>query len=495
MSFIKFSKKKFKKNKKLIQSIIFLFFGISIFFLLVSLFTRSSFLDQNSFTPKKTDFFDYDLEGEMLFNDLDGYETYSKTTLDILKNAKHSIQVAMYSINSPEIIEILDQKKREGIKAVVVTPLSKTKQHTLAFGITDIPLIQIGKSETDDETLGDLMHHKFILVDSGYETQTLVFGSSNLTFFQEKYDPSFLFTTQDAEIIKIFQSEFDFLKNQTHGVKKIFKNGYNPFAFRGMYTNGFVEIWFSPGYLKNSIKYRMIELIEQAQTNIKIIGWRINDKDIYAALVKKVREGVQVQIILDDYYMWDSNSIGIQVFDFKNNTDTDKLNITTDSYVHIKILKDLFGTEDNLKDTFNSFMHHHTLIIDDTILVTGTNNWGTSGFYHNDESIMVTDVKYLVKKYVNYFTTAYDMLHGFEIDVSLNKDDMLIINSDLSEDSNILIYIEKSAPDWVGELCFEISYKEYVAGIKIPELCKTQSTRIFITDQNYKVIGSGYLKL
>ena len=171
----------------------------------------------------------------------------------------------------------------------------------------------------------------------------------------------------------------------------------------------------------------------------------------------------------------------------------ESLNIFTDSFIHLILEGDQRLEQENVRDDFNSFVHHHTLIVDDELVFTGTNNWSQGGFYYNDESIIVTDVQNVVDAYIKQFDYFVDLLHGAVIDVSYENKNVLKLNVLPENSYKIIVYIEKSNPHWLGEVCFDFQYNKQQQSVKIPIECITETTRIFATDVQGKLLGSTYL--
>lgn len=489
MSFIQFSKNKIRQRRKIIRKLFVWFFLFALVLIGVSFLMKQNILDEVPHSAKEEFFINEEFEGEVYFNDRDGFEAYSQITRDAINSATQSIYVAMYSISDNEIIQLLDQKKREGIDVQIIIPKSKESQHAFTFALTDLQPITVGARssnlETEDSQMnGELMHHKFIIIDPKSDNEQLLFGSSNLTYLQQKYDSSFLLATRDTLLISTFLDEFNLLLKNTHGLKKLRSGKFQPFSSNTIYKNGFIETWFGPGYRKNSLKQRMLELINTATDSIEIIGWRINDTDVYNALMKKARDGVPVKIIIDDYYMWDELSV--------SNTETvvENLEIFSDSYMDVLLSKNIFKNNDELKEDFNPFLHHHALIVDNETIIVGSNNWTQGGFFYNDESILVTDIPFFVSDYNDEFEYLSNLLIGKEYNFTLSNN-TLIIPEELLMSKKVIFYIEKSNPDWVGEICFETTTTQQ---IEIPTECITKTTRIFITDEDYTIKASGYIK-
>lgn len=485
MSFIQFSKRKLRKRKKIIYKSIFLFL-IFVFILVAGSLSLGKRIDEEiEYFPRVSEVLPYDFDGDIYFNNTDGFDKYYKATIDALESAEESIQIAIYSISDEKMVSILNKKKLDGVIVNIVVPKSKMAQHKYVFANTILKPVEVG-SLSDVEDFSELMHHKFILIDSGGTNQQLLFGSSNLTYLQQKYDSSFLVVTSEDSLIKIFQDEFNLLKENKYGLKKISTGEFKPYAFEGFYNNGFINIWFGPGYKKNSIKNRMIMEIDNAKSSIMVIGWRINDLDIYKALEKKAEEGVSVKIIMDDYYMWDELSIA--------NNFNGKAQVFSDSFMHVILDRRKDELKSELGDIFNSFVHHHTLIVDEKILFTGTNNWSQGGFHYNDESIIITDIKKFVNGYIHQFNYLYDTLHGQEVDTLVDSKNIFNIRSVIDgEWSKVIFYTEKNDSSWLGEVCFEMSYEEYKEEVLVPNECNSNRSRIFIIGPSGNLMASDYL--
>jgi len=239
------------------------------------------------------------------------------------------------------------------------------------------------------------MHHKFMIIDRNLDEGVLFFGSYNFTYLQEKYDPSFILKTQDVSFVRIFGKEFDSIKSGLHGKEKK-DQSINPFAARIEYANGFVEIWFSPGNESVNLKRRMSELIKSTEERIRMMIWLWTDRSL-AKDILNLDPKIKISIITDEVNINHESSI------FKDLLKVGvegNLEVVTDE-------KRQFEIQELRNDILNSFLHHHALIIDDKVLVTGTSNWSSSGFFSNDESMIVSNVYSLVESFIDSFKTNY----------------------------------------------------------------------------------------
>jgi phosphatidylserine/phosphatidylglycerophosphate/cardiolipin synthase-like enzyme len=474
-------------GKKILFKYVLIIFLTTFTLSLIGLLTSrySNFLNKPSFdslASKQLDIND-DFRGELLFSSPTSNSEFVEKILEKIESARYSIDIILYSFDHDRLLELLEIKKQEGLEINIILPKTKQDQYEKINSKYNFNIKMTGK---DRESF---VHHKFIVIDYGHENSNLVFTSSNMTDIQEKYDPGFILLTTDTNLVDVLFEEFKRINNNNYGYKKVFSKNYNPFAANINYNNGFVETWFSPGYNRNSVKYRIIELIESAEESVKIIGWRINDKDILNALVKQLNEGTKVTVLAGDYYFYDQNSIADNLREVQSNLNLEN-QVYSDSFYNLIFDLGILPFDPNLENDFNSFLHHHAMIVDDKYLVTGTNNWGYNGFYANDESVIVTDVKSLVSDFVNYFDYLKNDLVGQRMNYKIEKENIEFKN--LPNEARLLVYIEESFPQKRGEICHSVKIENNVQ-TTIPKECFTNRTRLFILNNDNTLFGSDYL--
>lgn len=331
----------------------------------------------------------------LYFNDELGLDVFSELIINGLDSAKNKIELAMYSMDNTAVRDAL---YRAAARGVLINLIFSDKHEN---GVKNLfnnnhKNLKISFISSNDGS----MHHKFLLIDRGSTQQKLFFGSYNFTNIQGKYDPSFMLTTERPELIWVFGDEFERLAGGIPGGVKESTN-YNPYAALIKYPEGFIEIWFSPGLVNNNIKDRMLSLIKNSRSNIKIMTWSLTDKDVAAELALKSKQ-IPVSIITDDYNWSAAGSAFPILAAQKNRQNLNNLEIITDSNRNQEIAKILPNND------LNSFLHHHLLVVDDRVAVFGTNNWSSNGFFRNDESMMITNIKSLIKAFEQSYTVNYN---------------------------------------------------------------------------------------
>jgi phosphatidylserine/phosphatidylglycerophosphate/cardiolipin synthase-like enzyme len=468
-----------KKTKERIKKIVG-FLLILIFIILLYQIYKPKI--QSDFTTPQITYekFDRELDAQIYFNEIGDGQVFEELILGAVEQATQSIDVAIYSINYPKLVELLEMKHREGVEVRVIVPYSNYAQHFGVFFNSEFEIKTLGK---DDD---NFMHHKFLIADN----EKIISGSANFTNIQFKYDPGYILETSDSEIVHSFREEFEMLWQGRFGYRKLFNKEYTPLAMSSEYQNGFFELWMSPGYRMNSVKYRKLDLIEQAQSSIKILGWRINDTKILSALNKKIKDGVEVEVLADDYYFYSEHSIVDNLLDIQRKSDF-PINIHSDSFLNLVFEFGLLPIDETLDDDFNSFLHQHAMIIDDEILISGTNNWGFNGFYANDENVFVTDIKSLVSDFSDYYNGLKLKIAGTTIDYSI--DESTIIFNQIPENLELIAYLEYSFPKKRGEICERIRLINNQANIS--NECLQKNTRLFLVDEQNNLYSAFYPKI
>jgi len=520
MFLLKIKSRKYRKYKKKIIKIIAYFICLAMILIFLSHKLTSLHLwgtKLPDYIPAQETAINRNMEGMVYFNNEFQRNQFLQTISQAIEEAEESIEIAMYSFNLETIRDKIYEADKKGIEITLILDIDKSEQHDAVF--IDIPngiqRIDAGKSTKESNPN---MHHKFIIVDRNTSQQKLITGSLNWTTLQESFDPSFLFVTTDTDIIEAYGFEFDLLKQNINGTKKLRNKEYKPWLKNIIYNDCFLDVWFSPGFQSNTINQRIIDLIESAEENVEIIIWQATDKNISQAIVKKARKGLSIKIITEDFNFWEQNSIFPYLMSQKNKYHLDNLEIINDVW-HTIDLKDKIPKE--FGETFNSFIHHHTLIVDGQIVVFGTNNWSNQAAFKNDEDIIITDNKNIVNEFRKTFAFHYQELRNKELSaqiigqnleiketpvVSRIKTSVVVketpvvggtrssgISINKTSDVDIKILVIPSKYRALKEkpyICLDQQINENENTFLLPEECLNVPLNIFIYDENNDLIAN-----
>ncbi|MDD4738170.1 MAG: phospholipase D-like domain-containing protein [Sphaerochaetaceae bacterium] len=328
--------------------------------------------------------------GQLYFNDQLGQNKLSGVVIEAINQAQSIIELAVYSFDDKGIKEAIYQAAARGVKVKIILSAERQLVHQQLF--SDLPNnIELIEIVSDS----GYMHHKFLLVDRGQLNGQLLFGSYNFTSLQDKYDPSFLLVSQRPELIDSFGQEIDRLVDGNNGQAKTV--GKNYLVDRFQYQDGFLEIWFGPQNKSIGLKERMINLIDGTQDNLRAMIWNFTDQDIALAMLRAARRR-PVSLLVDDTNWFGDHSVN----KIMSKSLFNKLEIITDAKRNQEV-QELSGQAE-----LSSFLHHHMLLIDNHIVVFGTNNWSSRGFFKNDESIIISNIKTLVDPFEQSFLFNYE---------------------------------------------------------------------------------------
>lgn len=342
--------------------------------------------------PAKTVVEPLPLEADFYFNDQRQEGIFSERIAGEIKNAKKTLEIAVYSLKSEKIKRAMYEADARGVKIVLIMDYRKKNSHDLFF--SDLPRnierLDLGR-ETGNKTI--LMHHKFALIDRGALNQRLIFGSYNWTDLQEKYDPSFIMITGNEILINSFGREFDRLAKMNYGLKKIRNSGYNPWDLSLKSASSTYEVWFGPGVPGCGMGKKIEKMILEAKEEIKIMIWDFTDHQLAVDLVDKAKKGIDIKIIVDSRNIYGPNSV---IPYLEKEKEDNKLN-------NLKLWSDASSLSQEEGGEIDPFLHHHLVIIDNKQALLGTNNWSKAGFYNNDEAAIVTDNQKIIEVFTESF--------------------------------------------------------------------------------------------
>jgi phosphatidylserine/phosphatidylglycerophosphate/cardiolipin synthase-like enzyme len=473
-----------KKNKRLFFKVGKLLFIIAFLLLLLIIisfyFHKNVRLNKEKIYSHQEIFVDDDFEYQIYYDNESNPEIFTDAIVGAINSAKESIELAIYSMNINDVIDALINKRNQGVDVKIIFPEKRRKEAESYFKNSEINLIFSGK--VSDDKNSDLMHHKFLIIDSESENRSILFGSMNFTDYQTKFDSSYLIETSDREVIDSFKNEFTLLASGKNSIRKLKDSSYRIFSKKINYNNGFIELWFGPGTNHYSIKSRMIELINLAKQKIEIISWQFNDNILYNSLIDRANSGVDIKVIVDDLFIWSGLSSVKKV---------SQIEVISDAFNNY-LIKNKSLVDETIPKQFNPYVHHHFMVIDEEILVTGTNNWGFAGFYLNDENILVTNMESLIKDFSLIFDQHYKKNRNTKLDFKLIDNNKIVLNQEFPKNSKIVLYIDNTRQN---NSYFEVCYEENIktSEIVFPSACNKQYTLIFIVDEKGKLLSSGYL--
>ncbi len=194
------------------------------------------------------------------------------------------------------------------------------------------------------------MHDKMIIVDG----VTLFMGSWNMSYNDTFRNNNNLLDITDPSLIANYQAKFDELFVDKHFGTKAQVGALRP----GLSIDNIqVENYFSP---VDEVMSKLIALVNSAQKSIRVIAFTYTDTDLAGAMISQYKTGLRVEGVIESR------------------------GATRGALVPL-FCAGLPVMMDGNKYT----MHHKVIIIDDSIVVTGSFNFTQSADTANDDNVLI----------------------------------------------------------------------------------------------------------
>jgi phosphatidylserine/phosphatidylglycerophosphate/cardiolipin synthase-like enzyme len=277
--------------------------------------------------------------------------------------AQESIELAIMHLNLWSVRDALIEASRRGVQVRIVTE----SDYILEPEIVDLELEGI-------QILGDrresLMHHKFMVVD-GRQVWT---GSMNFTVNGAYRNNNNLVLLESEGLAMAFQEEFfEMFDRDLFGDFSLPDPDFPVFQV----GNNRVELYFSPD---ENVEQRLVELITDSSQRIQFMAYVLTSDPIANELLAAHQRGVEVQGVVE---ATQADSLGSD---------------------YLRLLKAGLSVR---RDSNPKSMHHKVILIDDSIVITGSYNFSKSAKERNDENLVILHDPDLVLNYLQEFERIY----------------------------------------------------------------------------------------
>ncbi len=319
------------------------------------------------------------------------YAEVEKALRNLIKSAKSSIDYCAYNTNVTSIANELIDAHNRGVRVRVIV---ERQNNNSAFD-GSFPF------EILEDTNNDLMHNKFIIVDSDDELNAhVVNGSMNFTRGQMEYDPNHLLIIQDQSLARAYETEFEEMWGSSDAQYDLSKSKFGNKKSNNTPKNFTIggrncKLYFSPS---DNTTFRIAETLGTADYTIDaglllFTSWDLRDK-----LKEILNQDVRVRMIVED----EENSSSV-----------------------ISQLKGLGALTEYHYG--NAIYHHKMAIIDaenedsNPTIVTGSHNWTYTAETKNDENTMIIEDALLADLFRRAFVTHWRNLSTNTIYTSWDK--------------------------------------------------------------------------
>lgn len=276
-----------------------------------------------------------------------------------------SVDVAIYSLSLREVGNALLRARDRGV-AVRVVMESDNRERSVPQA-----LIEGGIPVLGDRREG-LMHDKFIIIDRS-EVWT---GSLNFTVTGTYEDNNNLVHIRSVKVAENYLTEFEEMYTDDLFGPDSLAATPNP----SVTVDGIrVETYFSPD---DSVAAHLVELLQGSLDSIYFLAYSFTSDELAEAIRGRAAAGVTVEGVMDSEQV-DSN----QGTEF-------------DLFVQSGL--------DVRRDGNKGLMHHKVIIIDRSIVITGSYNFTGSAEDRNDENLIIFFSPDIAELYLAEFARVFD---------------------------------------------------------------------------------------
>lgn len=298
----------------------------------------------------------------------------AEATAALIDAAQQTIDVAMYSVSSGPSNPIwgaLERAVQRGVRVRFILNEATGANKSKATALERIGVHVYGVSRT--------LHEKFAIVDATTSRRRLVNGSANWSLgAMTKYSENTTVFGRHVHLVHAFQQEF----NRLMAIARPLSPGADAhmqavfMAPPSPYVRRYEEAVFSTTNDNGTtvVADKIIEVMRTAQTSVQIDVAHFNSRAIAGALIDlhRTRPQVRIEVLVD-------------------------LGEYSDGKSRVKELERA-GIEVRYKvyslvwlQPRAQLMHHKTMIVDGTRVVSGSYNWSDTAENSNHENIVVIE--------------------------------------------------------------------------------------------------------
>lgn len=288
-----------------------------------------------------------------------------------INNAKSSIHIASFEFNLPRVADALIAAHERGVDVRWVTD----NEYGLAVDVEPdrgqfMRLMASGIQVKDDAGRSALMHNKFWIFDR----QTVWTGSTNITASGIYKQNNNVIVIHASDIAYIYEREWE----------ELWAGQLGPRAPSTLNTQWAVlegtaiQVLFSS---EDKAINNLIALVNDAQTSIRFLAFSFTDYPLAQAMIDRAAAGVSVQGVYETFGSSSKNA---------------ELKTFLCAQVPVR------------QDGNSSFLHDKIIVIDNSIVVTGSLNYSSSGDDANEENVIILDNPEIAALYLQEYEKIWN---------------------------------------------------------------------------------------
>jgi phosphatidylserine/phosphatidylglycerophosphate/cardiolipin synthase-like enzyme len=276
-----------------------------------------------------------------------------------------SIEVAAYDLNLWSIRDALIQAEKRGVTVRMVMESDNMDEPEVGdLKTAGIPIVGDQREA--------LMHDKYIIID---RTQVWT-GSMNFTAGGTYRDNNNLICIQSAQAVENYTVDFNEMFSENRFGTDGTVNTPNP----ELTIDGTpVQFYFSPD---DGVAAHILDLINAATESVHFLAYAFTSDDIGQAIIARAQAGLEVRGVVD-------------------------VSQSSQEGAEFETLK-AAGVNVHLDGNPRGLMHNKVIIIDRSIVITGSYNFTAAAEDKNDENLVVINNEAAAFKYMDEFEKIFN---------------------------------------------------------------------------------------
>jgi phosphatidylserine/phosphatidylglycerophosphate/cardiolipin synthase-like enzyme len=290
--------------------------------------------------------------------------------IQLINEARVSIHIAAFEFSLTRVAEALIAAKNRGVDVKWMADDKNGTQYDTQPGRGQFSLLIEAGIEVKDDARSALMHNKFWIFD-----QRIVWtGSTNATVNGVYKQNNNVIVIRSPEIAHIFEREFQEMWSGQFGPR-----APSTVSSQWAIIDGTpIQVLFSP---EDKAMANLIALVKDAQTSVRFLAFSFTDAQLAQTMIERAGAGVDVRGVFETF-----GSSGISS------------ELKTFWCAGLPVRQDGSG----------SFLHHKVILVDDSIVATGSFNFSANAENVNEENVVILDNPEIAALYLREFETLWN---------------------------------------------------------------------------------------
>lgn len=289
--------------------------------------------------------------------------------VEFIRAASNTLDICVYEVNQPSIVDAIVEAHKRGVKVRLAVPGSSLPSKDDKAVRDKFNYLLKEKVLRLTANKSGLMHNKFMVGDN----HAVWTGSYNFTLNDTQMNDNNAVTFSSRLMAENYIAEMNEIWDGRHGKRNSDRTPH-PEIQMGDVT---VRNLFSP---EDDLEKAFVEEILKATNSIYVMAFALTDKAMFDAIRNRHEAGVKIYVLLDLTLSRQSTSLR---------------NPLRDLGVVVRISSN------------NGRMHHKVMVIDESVVVTGSANFSASALQVNDENVVIFACTPLARAFTQEFARCW----------------------------------------------------------------------------------------